>query len=300
MVQKVIFVVVVVLASFLVVLPVLASAPELGVVAEGQSVPGVNLGDSRALVEAAYGSPASCQNLPYYDGRSGLDGICDFVVDGGGQVTIHYRDADGSEAKGSPDDIVFNVRWSEQVDGWVTSAGVNTTLALEDPDAAIAAYPNATVIYNPTFGNIESIEDRELGILIDYSFQYLSGTLHVSMSISFPSDPLPDPEPEPITRVSDIELSLNKVKRNRQVRALVRVQNEWDLAASGADVLATWVYPDGRTEQVVDQTSGSGYAYFEILDAPRGSMTLVIDDVVLEGHVFDRDNSVLEASIKVK
>jgi hypothetical protein len=47
-------------------------------------------------------------------------------------------------------------------------------------------------------------------------------------------------------------------------------------------------------------TSGAGVAYFEIDRARRGKYTLRIDDVVLEDHAFDRENSVLSASIVVR
>jgi hypothetical protein len=296
--RKMIVVMLGIVLGLVVTLPVLAAVPATGIVVEGESVPNIALGDSRAQVEAAYGQPASCTNLPYYDGRQGLNGICRFDVDGGGRVTVHYRDADGGPAQDSSDDRVFNIRWSQAVSGWVTTRGVNTALALDDPDAVIAVYPNAVVVYNSVFGNIESIEDKALGILVDYSFEYLSGTLSVNMAISFPSEPTP--APEKITRITSIDLTATKVKGDRQVRALVKVQDERTLSASGATVFATWLYPDGRTQAVADITSSSGYAYFEILDAPRGLLTLRVDDVALDGYRFDRTNSVLSASTKVK
>lgn len=298
MFRKTILVVSVLLSGLVAAGVALAVAPAQGIVVEGQSVPGVALGDTRAQVEAAYGEPASCTNLSYYDGRQGLNGICEFDVDGGGKVTVYYFDAAGGPAQDSPDDVATIIRWSQAVSGWMTTAGVNTTLALENPDAVIAAYPNAVVTYNSVFGNIEGIEDRALGIVIDYSFDYLSGTLFVNMLIRFPGEPLPVPEKE--THVTDIDLTVTKVKGDRQVRALVRVQDERELSASGATVSATWLFPDGSAQAVADTTSSSGYAYFEILDAPRGVLTLTIDDVVLDGYTFNRDNSVLSASATVK
>jgi hypothetical protein len=298
MFRKTVLVVFVLLLGLMAAGVALAVAPAQGIVVEGQSVPGVALGDSRAQVEAAYGEPASCTNLSYYDGRQGLNGICEFDADGGGTVTVYYFDAAGGPAQDSPDDVATIIRWSQAVSGWMTAAGVNTTLALENPDAVIAAYPNAVVTYNSVFGNIESIEDRALGVVVDYSFDYLSGTLFVNMLIRFPSEPLPVPEKE--TQVTDIDLTVTKVKGDRQVRALVRVQDERELSASGATVSATWLFSDGSAQAVVDTTSSSGYAYFEILDAPRGVLTLRIDDVVFDGYTFNRDNSVLSASATVK
>jgi hypothetical protein len=284
--------------GLLVTLPAQAAAPELGTVFEGDSVPGVvSLGFTRAQVEAAYGPPESCQDLPYFDGRRGIDGICDFTVNGGGQVTIHYQGAEGSPAAGSPDDVVFFIRWSQAVSGWTTTAGVNTTLAKEDPEAAAAAYPDAEVARNQ-WGVIVRIKDYPLGIEINRHNDFYSGTVRVSMAIFVPG-PAP-PTPEKLTRVTDIELTTRKVRGQRQVRALVRVQNERDLAAGGADVLATWIAPDGSTLPVMDITSMSGYAYFEILQAERGTYSLRIDDVVLDAHRFDLDNSVLEASVTVR
>jgi hypothetical protein len=298
MFRKIIFVMSVVVLSLMMTLSALAAAPAQGIVVEGQSVPGVALGDSRAQVEASYGQPVSCQNMSYYDGRQGLDGICRFDVEGGGRITVYFFDADGGPAQGSADDVVSIIRWSQPVSGWVTTAGVNTTLALADPDAVIAAYPNAVVTYNSVFGNIESIEDKALGILVDYSFEYLSGTLSVNMVIRFPSEPAPVPQKE--TRVTDIDLAVKKVKGDRQVRALVRVEDERGRSASGATVFATWVFPDGSTQALDDLTSGTGYAYFEILDAPRGTLALRVDNVVLDGYQFDRSGSVLSASTTVK
>jgi hypothetical protein len=65
-------------------------------------------------------------------------------------------------------------------------------------------------------------------------------------------------------------------------------------------VFATWTFPDGSTQAVQDVTSGAGGAYFEINQARRGIYTLTIEDVVLDDFRFDRDSSVLSASIKVK
>ena len=115
--RKALILVVILLVSLATAIPVLAAVPAVGTVTEGAGVPGIDLGDSRAQVEAAFGQPASCQNLPYYDGRQGVNGICEFDVDGGGQVTLHYFYADGGPAQDSPDDMVFSIRWPEAVSG---------------------------------------------------------------------------------------------------------------------------------------------------------------------------------------
>ena len=94
MLRKTIMMLLGVMLSFMVVLPLLAGAPEFGTVVEGQNVPGiVALGSTRADVEVAHGPPEDCTNLSYYveDGPypRGFDGLCDFNVNGGGQVSIY-------------------------------------------------------------------------------------------------------------------------------------------------------------------------------------------------------------------
>jgi len=280
-----------ILLAALLAMPVLAAAPGTGTVVEGFSVPGAELGFSRAQVEAAFGSPKFCQSVEV----GGDMASCSFDVDGGGQVDVRYRGADGGNASNSPDDVAYNFRWSQAASGWVTTAGVNTTLAIQEPDAAIAAYPNATVIYNPLFGNIESIEDRELGILIDYHFDYLSGTLSVSMAISYPAGfPPPPPPEEHFVHVSGINLTASK----RNVTAAVQVLDELDQAAAGATVQGTWTLPSGKQQTVSGQTDASGAVEFRLDNARRrGTYTFRIDDVILDGFEFDASNSVLSASV---
>jgi len=285
------------LLSTLLAVPALADAPGTGLVVEGVSVPGAELGYTRAQVEAAFGAPKFCQSVEV----GGDMASCSFDVEGGGQVDARYRGADGGNASNSPDDVAYNYRWSQAASGWTTTAGVNTTLAIQDPDAAIAAYPNATVIYNPTFGNIESIEDKALGILIDYHFEYLSGTLFVSMAISYPagSPPPPPPPPPPseehFLRVTTIDLTAGK----RDVSADVQVLDELDQPVSGASVQVTWTQPNGKQQSVSAQTDASGGVAFVLNNARRrGTYTFTIKDVSLNGFDFDAANSVLSASIR--
>jgi hypothetical protein len=264
-----------------------AAAPATGVVEEGLSVPGIKLGFTRAQVEASYGAPASCQS----GGVIGNMSLCKFYVEGGGTVFVHYRGADGGEASNSPDDVANNVRWYG-ADGWVTTAGVNTTLALEDPQAVMAAYPNATVTYNSLFGNIESIEDRSLGILIDYHFSYLTGDLSVAMVIMSPStEPPPPPEDIPM-RVAGIEFAAGK----NSLTATVKVQDDLDRNVFGATVSATWTLPGGKTESVEGVTYGFGTTQFEVKLTRKGAYTLSIEDIELDGYQFDKEASVLSAT----
>jgi len=291
---KGLIVIVVLLASLAAVLPVLADAPAVGTVTEGVGVPGVDLGFTRAQVEAAYGSPRSCQS----GSTAGDFAHCSFAVDGGGQVDVHYRGPDGGNPSNSPDDVASHIRWYEQVSGWTTTAGVNTALAKANPDAVIAAYPDAQVTYN-SFGGIYRVVDAPQGIEILWSPDFYHGTVHVSMAVFAPRPPAPLPVLQ--THVESIDLMLAKNKGQRELRGLVYVQNERQLAAAGATVSATWTFPDGSVQHVQDITSGSGYAYFELLGRlDRGTYVLTVTDVALTDYIFDQSGSVLSASITVK
>ena len=113
----------------------------------------------------------------------------------------------------------------------------------------------------------------------------------VRMSVFEPRDPPPPREPS--VRVSEINLDLYK----RQVLGEVRVKNDLNWNMSGAEVYATWTLPDGSTRAVEGTTDSFGLALFVVDKARKGTYTLTIDDVVLEDHPFDIENSVLSASI---
>ena len=261
--------------------PVTAAAPAEGDVVEGVSVPGVALGDTRAQVEAAYGPP-------YYCSGSELS-LCQFYVEGGGTVLIQYHGPDGGYATGSPDDFVYYIRWYQAVSGWTTTAGINTTLAYNDMDAVLAAYPNA-MISHPSFFDT-SIDDPALGIHIDYHSSYPNGTTSVWMAISFPTPPV-----EHFVRVTAIDLWSVK----RSVTARVQLHDDLNLYSSGASVFATWTLADGSQISVNGISNSSGLVYFYLDRVRHGVITFMIDDVVFEGFTFDTANSVLSASIKVK
>jgi hypothetical protein len=291
MLRKRMFVLLIVVMSLAV--PVLAAAPAEGLVVEGQSVPGIALGFTRAEVEAAYGAPESCQSVEVPADFA----YCSFQVEDGGLVSVRYRGSDGGYARNSPDDVAYHIRWEEQASGWTTTTGVNTTLARANPEAVMAAYPNAQVTYNQ-WGSILQVKDYQLGIQINWAYDFYTGATSVSMAISSPSTP--PPPREKLTRVTGIDLAASKTKGQREVTALVRVQDDRGLAASGATVFATWSFPDGSTLTVEDVTSTTGYAYFKVRKAARGTYTLTVDDVVLTNHRFDAANSVLSANIAVK
>jgi len=280
------------LLGALISLPAFASAPAEGEVIEGLQVPGLVLGDSRAQVEAAIGSPDFCQSAEVAGDRAS----CSFPVEGGGTVNVRYRGADGGNAGNSPDDIVHGIRWYEQVSGWITTAGIGTSLAASDPALVIQAYPDAEVTYN-IFGDLYRVVDNALGIEVTWVLDFYSGVTNVNMAIFSPTAA---PPAEHATHVVSIDLSARKVWRNREVSATVEIQDELNQAASGAGVEATWILPDGRTEFVQDVASMSGFAHFRVVSPLRGIYTLMINGVELENHEFDSETSVLEASIRVR
>ena len=290
------FIAFVVLAGGLLTFPAFASAPAEGEVIEGMQVPLVALGDSRQQVEWSIGPPDFCQSVESAGDRAS----CNFPVDGGGTVSIRYRGPDGGNAGNSPDDIVHSVRWYEQVSGWTTTAGINTALAAADPMAVTDAYPEAEVTYN-MFGDIYRAVDYALGIEVTWVLDFYSGVTHVNMAVfSAAVAPPPPPPEEQAIHVAGIDLSAGKSKRDRRVSALVELQDQAGGEASGADVEAVWALPDGSTVPVSDIASMSGFAHFEVVSSLRGTYTLRITDAAFDGHQFDAEGSVLEASIRVK
>lgn len=276
---------VVLLAVLVTAIPALAGAPAGGTVVEGVSVPGgVSLGDSRAQVAEAWGQPYACQDMAHFDGRRGTDGICEFDVDGGGRVTAYYFAVDGDLAHGTADDVLTSVRWPQSVSEWVTTAGVNTTLALNDPQAVIEAYPNAEVTYNGSY--VYQIQDRTLGITIYRPFDFYGGFTTVSMSISMPSDSAP--QPAHYSTIAAIDLNGAKIKRERQLTGAVLVHDWQDQPAENAVVSARWFLADGRQQTAEAVTDRTGYAQFELTGRlERGTYYLYIDDVDLADHIWN-------------
>ena len=286
MFRKRITILVVVLISLAAAIPVLAWAPANGTVVEGVSVPGIALGDTRAQVEAAYGQPKSCTDMPYYDGRQGLDGICQFDVEGinngGDVVTVRYFAPDGGPAQASPDDVLSSVSWSTVVSGWMTTAGINTTLAVNDPQAVIDAYSNAEVTYYDS-GYIHEVRDPELGISIVRDWNVYGAFTTVRMMIFTPYTPTPPPPPPDMIRVDDIEMAGDR----HSVTAKVLVLDDQDQPVNGALVEATWYYPNGDSLLVSTETASDSFATFRVDKARRGNYYLSINNVFLDGYLFD-------------
>lgn len=285
----------VLLAALMAATPVLAVVPNEGTVYEGVSVPGIELGFSRAEVEASYGQPYYCQTYALPNDNA----YCSFRASGG-SVGVRYRGADGGFAHNSPDDMVTEIRWGESLNGWTTTAGINTALAKTDPDSVIAAYPNAEV--TGTLGVDGILVDWLLGIEVRWTYDGYLGVTHVSMRIFEPLSSLPTVEQ---THVQDIELLGYKDRGVRRIYAWAQILDEHQQAASSAAVYAEWVLPDGSTQPAYEDFVGlDGTAFFDLIGnigkLQRGTYTFRVIDIQLAGHSFDAAGSVPGASVYVK
>jgi hypothetical protein len=272
----------------------LAAPPLEGIVFEGEGVPGVRLGDARGEVYLTYGEPDRCQDAV----AVGDAAYCTWILkdhpgQGGkvqSQVNVNFRGADGGDPGNAPDDVVASISFYG-LDGWVTTAGINTELAAAVPEAVFAAYPDGEVTEH-VFVTI--LRDWRNGIQVRWQTEYLNQATLVNIAIFTPSEPPPPPPPrEPAVLVSEIDLSIVK----RTVISRVRVLNDLNWKARGAEVHATWTLPDGSTRAVRGTTDSFGLAELVLEKARRGTYVLTLDDVVLDEHDFDAESSVLSATI---
>jgi hypothetical protein len=278
--------------SLLSALPALAAVPEFGTVIEGESVPGVALGSTREQIEAAYGEPTRCQSGQNPGDAASCTWIVEDYIGQGGQiqsqVSAGFRGPDGGSTNNRPNDVVVRISWIG-IDGWFTTRGVNALLALNDRDAVFELYPDATIFHQSMFDtHMTAYRD---GFSVSWHTEYLNGFTSIRMSIFEPRDPPPPREPS--VNVSEINMDLYK----RQVLGQVRVLNDLNWSMRGAEVFATWTLHDGSTRSVKGTTYSFGWAHFEVDKARKGTYTLTIDDVVVEDHPFDAENSVLSATI---
>lgn len=205
-------------------------------------------------------------------------------------MNVRYQVADGGPASGTPDDVASNIRWSEDVDGWVTSAGISIPMIKFDRQLAMDKYPNAVLFYND-FGSLVRLTDYDQGITITWDAVYIF--FSASMSIFEPFEYVPPPPPENI-RVPEIDMQATR----RTVTATVLVLDDEDQPVEGAGVSGFWVYPvnkNNNTTLFFGGTTGvDGKVTFEIGDKARpGTYRINIESVSKEGYVFDQDNSVL-------
>lgn len=283
----------VLLAALAAAMPALAAVPDEGIVYEGVGVPGIELGFSRAEVEASYGPPYRCQTFAVPNDYA----LCVFQASGGELVTVRYRGAEGGFAGNSLNDVVTEVRWAEPLSLWTTTAGINTSVAKADPDAVIAAYPDAEVTGNP--GVDGSVIDWLLGIEVRWTYDGYTGTTHVGMRIFEPLASLPTVEQ---THVEDIELLGYRDHGLRKINAWAQILDEHQQAATSATVYGEWVLPDGSTRSAFEDFVGiNGTAFFQLIGKlQRGTYTFRVIDVQLAGHTFDAAGSVPGASVYVK
>ena len=283
----------VLLAALVSAMPALAAVPIDGIVYEGVSVPGIELGFNRTEVEASYGQPYYCQAYALPEDNA----FCTFRASNGGLVSVRYRGVDGGFADNLPGDVVTEIRWGEAFSGWTTTAGISTALAKTDPDAAIAAYPYAEVTGNP--GVNGSLVDWLQGIEIKWTYDSYTGHTHVGMRIFEPLSTLPTVEQ---THVDDIELLGYKDRGLRRIYAWAQVLDEHQQAATGSAVYAEWVLPDGSTQPAYEDFVGiDGTAFFELIGKlQRGTYTFRVTNVQLADHTYDATGSVPGASIYVK
>ena len=284
--RKRIYLLLVLILSLAITVPVLAAAPGEGTVVEGVSVPGIALGDSRAEVEASIGQPTNCvsnNDPPTMES-------CKFDVEGGGWVSVRYQGPTGSDATGSPHDVVARIQWSEDVDGWVTSAGISIPMIKFDKQLAMDTYPDAVLFYNDR-GSLIRLTDYDQGISISWDAVYIF--FSASMSIFEPYPYTPPPPPDYI-RVADIQMTDTR----RSVTATVLVVDDGNQPVEGAGVSGFWVYPLNKNNNtnlfVSGTTDGDGQVTFEIGDKARpGDYRITIENVTKAGYVFDKNGSVL-------
>ena len=204
---------------------------------------------------------------------------------------MRYQRPNGGQAAGSPDDVVASIRWSEDVDGWVTAqGGISIPMIKFDRQLAMDTYPDAVLFYDD-FGALVRLTDYDLGISISWDAVYIF--FSASMSIVEPYPYIP-PEPPNYIRVSDIEMTADR----RSVTANVTVVDDQGVPVEGAGVSGFWVYPLNKNNNSTlffsGTTGADGIAAFKIGDKARpGEYRIRIENVTKEGYVFDRDNSIL-------
>lgn len=161
-----------------------AAPPIAGIVVEGDSVPGISLGLTRAQIEAEYGLPSYCQGP--------TQGFCTYTSSGVGSANVRYEASGGGSALGTDEDVVYHISWSGFTN-WITTRNVSTATALADPSSVVSAYPAGTIITNAQ-GSIHSVRESRLGVEVIWNFDFYTGNTTVSISIF---EGIGSPEPNP-------------------------------------------------------------------------------------------------------
>jgi hypothetical protein len=145
-----------------------ALPPAQGTVVEGHSLPGVALGASRAQVQQAWGAPSACVS----------PSLCDWQrPDGVAELSFQRRR--GGPATGKPRDQVVAGDFAG-IPGWVTTAGVSTASALNDPESVPVAYPEGHAYRFPN-GHLRLLFDPAQGLEIQWTPE--AGSYLVTISI---------------------------------------------------------------------------------------------------------------------
>ena len=122
-----------------------------------------------------------------------------------------------------------------------------------------------------------------MGIQILRAYDVYGGFTVVSMSIFTPYTPEPPPPSPPMIRAANIEITGDR----HSVTAKVLVLDDQDQPVKDALVEATWYYPNGDSLLVSAETAGDGFATFKVDKARRGNYYLYINNVSLDGYVYD-------------
>ncbi len=261
--------------------PALAAVPTVGLVIEGVSVPGVAIGDSRTAVESSYGAPSFCQSI-----SAGDFAYCTYQLEGENSVSVRYVGPNGGTATASGSDVVSVMQWNG-LEGWETTVGINTSLALSNPEAVIAAYSNATITYNGDV--VQSVIDSSLGIKVEWLVTYPIPTTVVFMSIFQATT---QPPAQEVLRSVNITLQVVR----SQIVAKVTIEDGHGNRIGGAVVSAKWTLPTGEKISVTDETDANGIAKFATRKS-KGTFRIEVVNVKKTGYVFDSQNSILSAEI---
>jgi hypothetical protein len=181
------------------------------------------------------------------------------------------------------------------LEDWVTTAGINTVIALNDPGAVLAAYPYGDVTYYQS-GQIFKVRDNTLGVEVRWNVDFYSGNIYTNLQIfeGTGNPPPPPPPPVDLLRVSAISIS----SQGRNINALIQVADQNGDVVSGATVEAVWTFPNGSTTVLSGVSNGNGEVIFTVQKS-KGTHTLDIANVSLSGFTFDPDNSILTQSLTI-
>jgi len=259
----------VLMAGLLGTSPATAAPPFEGVVVEGTSVTKAHLGMLLSEITRAWGPPANCN----------LQGtVCYWTRGNPHRVTAWLQSsrALAFEHTGFP--------------AWVTTRGITTRIASEDPRAVLAAYPEAQVFLDVDLEAMETtpqpvngvVLDAELGIAFWFSADPVTGEQLVRMTIMEPKN-----EPAPIKRVVVREGTLRLARAGTALAAITLADEAGDPVPE-ATVYGSWTLPGGEVTTVSSVSDPDGVARFVISAAATGDHCFTIDQVTADERFYDR------------